>query len=206
MVEAIDSEPVRFEKGNKVPLPGLLPAPKQRVFDNSDQEKPQRKKATLVVKFGELTPKNFEQMRILNYLTLPVVYSENFYDYLKQMQRYSKFAYVKDILVGAISCKEDILEDGSHACYIMTITVLKPYRRYGIASQLLEQAIKDCMQARNVSLMTLHVQASNEAAYKFYMKHGFELVEKKIGYYTELDDADCYVLNKKIDLSSLPPL
>ena len=44
-----------------------------------------------------------------------------------------------------------------HACYIMTITVLKPYRRYGIASQLLEQAIKDCMQARNVSLMTLHV-------------------------------------------------
>ena len=54
------------------------------------------------------------------------------------MQRYSKFAYVKDVLVGAISCKEDILEDGSRQCYIMTITVLEPYRRYGIASQLLE--------------------------------------------------------------------
>jgi ribosomal protein S18 acetylase RimI-like enzyme len=50
-------------------------------------------------------------------------------------------AYLKDILVGAISCKEDNQEDGSKAVYIMTITVLKPYRRFGIASQLLEQAI-----------------------------------------------------------------
>ena len=111
------------------------------MFDNGTSEKPKRRTATLDVKFGELTPKNFEQMRILNYLTLPVIYSEDFYDRLKSMQRYSKFAYVKDVLVGAISCKEDILEDGSKQCYIMTITVLKPYRRYGIASKLLEQAI-----------------------------------------------------------------
>ena len=60
----------------------------------------------------------------MNYLTLPVIYSENFYDQLKSMQRYSKFAYIKDVLVGAISCKEDILADGSKQCYIMTVTVL----------------------------------------------------------------------------------
>ena len=53
-------------------------------------------------------------MRILNYLNLPVIYSENFYDMLKDMRRYSKFAYVKDVLVGAISCKEDLIEDGTH--------------------------------------------------------------------------------------------
>ena len=122
---------------NKIPLPGELPPPDQRVFNNDNQEKPARRLATLDVKFGDLTPKNFEQLRILNYLTLPVIYSENFYDMLKSMQRYSKFAYVKDVLVGAISCKEDILDDGSKQCYIMTITVLKPYRRYGIASKLL---------------------------------------------------------------------
>ena len=73
------------------------------------------------------------------------------------MVRYSKFAYVKDVLVGAISCKEDILNDGKKECYIMTITVLKPYRRYGIASQLLERAIEDCMVQREVSRMVLHV-------------------------------------------------
>ena len=103
-------------------------------------------------------------MRILNYLTLPVIYSENFYDLLKSMQRYSKFAYIKDVLVGAISCKEDIKDDGSKTCYIMTITVLKPYRRYGVATQLLQRAIEDCMKARQVSEMTLHVQESNKAA------------------------------------------
>merc|ERR1712060_247174 len=122
---------------NKIPLPGELPAPDQRVFDNTNQDKPQRRIATLNVKFGELTTKNYEQLRILNYLTLPVIYSENFYDLLKSMKRYSKFAYVKDVLVGAISCKEDIKPDGTKECYIMTITVLKPYRRYGIATKLL---------------------------------------------------------------------
>jgi hypothetical protein len=44
------------------------------------------------------------------------------------MKRYSRMAYVKDVPVGAISCKEDIDNiNGEHVCYIMTITVLKPY-------------------------------------------------------------------------------
>ena len=90
-------------------------------------------------------------------MALPVIYSEQFYDYLKSYKRYSKFAYVKDVLVGAISCKEDTKDDGTKVCYIMTITVLEPYRRYGIGSALLQQAIKDCMESRNVKEMTLHV-------------------------------------------------
>jgi ribosomal protein S18 acetylase RimI-like enzyme len=86
------------------------------------------------VTFGELTDKNYEQMRVLNYTNLPVIYSDNFYERLYNYRRYSKFAYIKDVLVGAISCKTDELKDGTKACYIMTITVLKPYRRYGIGS------------------------------------------------------------------------
>ena len=88
------------------------------------------------VSFGELTDKNFECMRVLNYATLPVIYSETFYKHLMSptLPRYSKYCYLKDVLVGSISCKIDELEDGSKACYIMTISVLKPYRRYGIGS------------------------------------------------------------------------
>jgi len=121
----------------KVPLVGELPEPDERVFDNSSQEKPQRKLANLDVKFGLVDFKNYEQLRVLNYMNLPVVYSEKFYDLITSMRRYSTLGYVKDVLVGAISCKEDIESDGSKTCYIMTITVLKPYRRYGVGTQLL---------------------------------------------------------------------
>ena len=110
--------------GYKIPLFGELPSPDSRHFNNNDQQKPKRKLSTLDVKFGDLTPKNFEQLRVLNYMALPVIYSEHFYDYLKSLKRYSKFAYVKDVLVGAISCKEDTKPDGTKVCYIMTITVL----------------------------------------------------------------------------------
>jgi len=45
---------------NKIPLFGELPAPDQRVFENNSQVKPLRRKATLDIKFGDLTVKNFE--------------------------------------------------------------------------------------------------------------------------------------------------
>lgn len=122
----------------KIPVPSELPKPEDRVFSNQHQDKPLRKLKTLDIKFGELSEKNLEQFRILNYLTLPVVYSDDFYRRLTSYTRYSKLAYLKDVLVGAISCKEDTQKDGTRAVYIMTITVLKPYRRYGIGSQLLE--------------------------------------------------------------------
>jgi len=185
--------------GNKVPLPGQLPAPQDRVFNNSSVEKPKRKTPTLAVKFGEVTNKNFEQLRILNYVNLPVVYSENFYEHLISMRRYSKLAYIKDVLVGAISCKEEIRDDGTHTCYIMTITVLKPYRRYGIGSQLLEKAIEECMAVRDVKIMTLNVQINNEQAIEFYKKAGFEIVKTLENYYTELDEPNAYVLEKAIN-------
>lgn len=118
------------------------------------------------------------------------------------MVRYSKFAYVKDVLVGAISCKEDILEDGSKQCYIMTITVLKPYRRYGIASKLLEQATQDCMVERSVSRMVLHVQSNNEQALEFYKKNDFVVESHLENYYTDLQPADCYYLVKTLDLAT----
>ena len=76
----------------------------------------------------------------MNYLTLPVVYSEDFYVRLTNYQRYSILGYFKDVLVGAISCRYEDDQDmpGMTVVYIMTITVLHAYRRYGIGSQLLK--------------------------------------------------------------------
>ena len=79
---------------------------------------------------------------MLNYMTLPVVYSEDFYDRLTNYTRYSSLAYYKDVLIGAISCRyedENTEEEAGkkvkgRVVYIMTITVLKAYRRYGVGS------------------------------------------------------------------------
>ena len=75
-------------------------------------------------------------------MTLPVVYSEDFYERLINYQRYSQLGYYKDLLVGSISCRyEDDKEEKAggkgKVVYIMTISVLKAYRRYGIGTQLL---------------------------------------------------------------------
>ena len=51
-----------------------LPKPEEREFVNTIQPKSQH--AAVDIKFGELTPRNFEQLRIINYMTLPVIYSE----------------------------------------------------------------------------------------------------------------------------------
>jgi N-alpha-acetyltransferase 50 len=141
----------------KIPVEIELPKPEERVFHNSVTEKPEKRKIKEVeIKFGDLTDKNVEQFRILNYLNLPVIYSEDFYRRLTNYMRYSKLAYLKDVLIGAVSCKEDTHE-GEKVVYIMTITVLKPYRRYGIGSKLLEQAIEDCAKKHNINKMLLHV-------------------------------------------------
>lgn len=183
----------------KIPVALELPKPEERVFDNKFLAKPERKLKTVEIKFGDLNEKNLEQFRILNYVNLPVIYSDDFYRRLTAYTRYSKLAYLKDILVGAISCKEDTLDDGSKAVYIMTITVLKPYRRFGIASQLLEQAIQDCAKSRSIKKMTLHVQKGNDSAMEFYKKHGFIIKEELKDYYTDLTPADCFILEKLIE-------
>ena len=138
-------------------------------------------------------------LRVLNYLTLPVVYSEDFYDRLTNYQRYSCLAYVKDVLVGAISCRyEDDKETGTgRVVYIMTITVLKAYRRYGIGSQLLEQAIKECKR-EDVKRIYLHVLTSNESAIEFYQKAGFRIKETLMDYYQDLDPPHCHIFEKDL--------
>lgn len=187
------------DKALKVPTALELPKPEERKFENFFVEKPVRKLQSVDIKFGDLNEKNVEQFRILNYVNLPVVYSEDFYRRLTSYTRYSKLAYLKDVLVGAISCKEDTQEDGSKAVYIMTITVLKHYRRYGIGSKLLEKAIEDCGKSKQIKKMTLHVQKGNDSAMEFYKKAGFNIKEELKGYYTDLEPSDCFVLEKQIE-------
>ena len=125
-------------------------------------------------------------------MTLPIVYSDDFYERLMSFQRYSTLGFYKDVLISSISCRYEKQEEET-VIYIMSISVLKPYRRYGIGSQLLTKAITDCKKD-NINKIYLHVLQSNGSAIEFYKKHGFSIVETLNDYYKDLDDPHCYKL------------
>ena len=106
-------------------------------------------------------------------------------------------------MIGAITCKKDKNEVDEKdpkevGVYLMTITVLKPYRRYGLASKMLKDAMEDYKNDPDIKSVFLDVQSNNECALKFYEKHGFEVVKERKDYYTNIEPADSFFLRKSL--------
>ncbi len=68
--------------------------------------------------------------------------------------------------------------------YIDNIAVRPEYRRQGVASALLDVFIRFA-QAQGLEFLTLEVRASNDAAKRLYMKHGFAQVGRRKDYYDD---------------------
>merc|ERR1712083_957873 len=123
------------------------------------------------------------------------------------MGDYSRLGYVADVLVCSVCCRiEDRApEKGGKQLYIMTLSVLKPYRRHSLSSQLLQWVVDkaeskdgqdDCLEE-----ICLHVQTSNEAAIAFYKTFDFQVAEEIKNYYSlysDIDPPDCYVLRRTL--------
>ena len=75
-------------------------------------------------------------------------------------------------------------ERGDRA-HIITIDVLKEYRRSGLGTMLLEEAHRRLGNARVI----LEVAVDNPAAIAFYKKHGYVTVRRLKAYYLDRDDA-----------------
>ena len=87
-----------------------------------------KKNKVIKVSFGDINKNNFEQLRQINNLNLPVRYQNGFYARLVAKLRYGKYAYYNDIIVGAITWKYDNCENLRNI-YIMTINVFDDYKR-----------------------------------------------------------------------------
>jgi ribosomal protein S18 acetylase RimI-like enzyme len=154
-------------------------------------------KKEIKVVFGDINKNNFEQLRQLNNLSLPVRYMNGFYARIVAKIRFGRFAYYNDIIVGSITWKYDLFEN-SRMIYIMTITVLDDYKRNHIGSQLLKELIKIHKNTKEVKYINLHVQVSNQIALQFYLKHDFENVKTIENYYTDIEPKDAYYLRLKL--------
>ena len=154
-------------------------------------------KRIIKVKFGNIDKNNIEQMRQLNNLSLPVRYQSGFYARILNKMRHGMFAFYNDFIVGAISWKYDLIEN-QRAVYIMTITVLEEYKRYGIGSQLLQELINIHKPILEIDFIYLHVQINNELALQFYTKSNFENVKIIENYYTDIEPRNAYLLKLKL--------
>ena len=120
------------------------------------------------------------------------------------------------MVVGAISCRiwprlttnpdednpeavEEALDD-RRCLYIIILSVLPAYRRFGIASMLLEEAIKrSTTDLPHLYSVYLHTPIGNKMAISFYVKAGFVKGEVIKDYYQSMentDDKDGYLIEK----------
>lgn len=97
-----------------------------------------------------------------------------------------------DIVVGSASLVESDLETHLHLSpWLASVYVHSPYRRQGIASQLIQQCIEN---ARQAGLNTLYLFTPDQLT--FYQARGWRLIESSL-YHGEHIDIMAFDLNEK---------
>ncbi len=89
-----------------------------------------------------------------------------------------KVAVFNNQIVGYV-CVRTILD----VTHILNLAVLPEFRRRGIGSTLLREALNELRQLKPYVNITLEVRESNTAAIKLYEKFGFKIIGQRIGYY-----------------------
>jgi ribosomal-protein-alanine N-acetyltransferase len=78
---------------------------------------------------------------------------------------------------------------------ILMLALKETYRNKGIGSTLLQRFISD-MQHHGVTSVELELRITNKAAFDFYKKHGFELVNIVPHFYQNQEHA--YIMKKEL--------
>lgn len=107
------------------------------------------------IEVAQLTSNNLGQLRKLNSVLFPVQYSERYYkDVLHQdVAEMCKLGLFNDIAVATICCRYELASADTVNVYIMTLGVLAPYRRLGIATVLLQHVLDHVKPGRDVELV-----------------------------------------------------
>ncbi|OQR92283.1 acetyltransferase, GNAT family protein [Achlya hypogyna] len=155
--------------------------------------------------FGPITTTNVGMLRVLNTVIFPVHYNDNFYiDIVETPRGLSKYGYIDGMAVGAICCRIETTHQGRERVYIMTLGVLAAYRQQHVGTALLESVLEYCA-ATGMDHIYLHVQTSNAAAIRFYLRLGFKITQTIHNYYKHIEPPDCYILAKSFPKSWRSP-
>ncbi|PAV21376.1 acyl- N-acyltransferase [Pyrrhoderma noxium] len=141
-------------------------------------------------------------MQACNLQNLPENYTMKYYLY--HALSWPGLSYVaedsKGRIVGYILAKmeEDLKDDEAPHGHVTSISVLRGYRRLGIAKKLMLQSQEAMSTIYKASYVSLHVRKSNRAAIGLYrdtLKFEEDGIEKK--YYADGEDAYAMKLSLK---------
>ncbi|KAJ2783446.1 hypothetical protein H4R18_001711 [Coemansia javaensis] len=153
------------------------------------------------------------RVRSLNTVLFPVRYAPGFYKSLLQPGQFARLAFYGGACVGTITCRRQPLGFADSPAppaaphvpppvdselYMMTLGVLAPYRRLGIARGLLNSAVRAAAADPTVRRIVLHVQIDNDDALRFYHRHGFTTLRMVERYYKTLDPPHAYLLQYRL--------
>ena len=132
-----------------------------------------------------------DQLPSLKFLLVsifPVRYSTKYFLEVLENEKVSFIAYYKGNPIACLCSKREL-----DSVLLTALGVLPVYRRFGIASLLLELLISTIKNNfLEVKRIYLHVQIDNSNAIKFYKKHSFFQEQQVLNYY-----ATSYSLAKK---------
>lgn len=147
---------------------------------------------------------DLERVMYINSKALPENYSSYFYrDLYTKYPETFLVAELEGEIQGYIMCR---VERGwskkgrlspARLCHIVSIAVMEEYRRRGIGSELIIQAMARGRRVYDCDEGYLEVRVSNEPAITLYSKLNFSKVKRNYGYY--LDGEDAWVMAANLD-------
>ena len=130
-----------------------------------------------------------------NRIVLPENYDRKTYESLFEFEGFVSFVVEEDDkIVGYVMAFLDKDSKKKIIGHIMSIGILKDYRRRGYGRKLLELAENDLKERFKIKCITLHVRKKNKAAYKLYCKMHYGRIKKVKDYYE--DNEDAYLMKK----------
>ncbi|MFQ6053551.1 MAG: GNAT family N-acetyltransferase, partial [Candidatus Bathyarchaeia archaeon] len=128
----------------------------------------------------------------INFECLPENYSSYFYrDLYHRFPKTFLVAEADGAVQGYIMCRIERGLSKLHSfrparlCHVVSVAVREPYRRRGIATELILEAMRRGLEDYKATECFLEVRVSNEPAIRLYEKQGFTKVKRHRGYYMD---------------------
>ena len=147
-----------------------------------------------MVSIRRATVEDLLKMQQTNLLCLPENYQFKYYIY--HYLSWPSLLHVAEDhngkIVGYVLAKleDEDIKQGEIQGHITSISVLRTYRRLGVASKLMNHALNMMQEYFDADYVSLHVRVSNRPALHLYHNNlGFDVRGIEKGYYADTEDA-----------------